>query len=179
MGLPAIAGAIVIFGAVAVLGGLNVLAAFWAVARAQAEVTRGAGAMPLAWQTLGVPLFLLFAGLALWFVVLSLPRQRLRDADARFGLFLLTGSAVVMLATVGFTNVETPRLWIPFTPLLLLGGALQLPLFRSPSRSTAALLAVLVFAQFAASAVQWSLMDARETETRLLEQADGGARLFH
>ena len=83
-----------------------------------------------------------------------------------------------MIATVGFTNVETPRLWIPFTPLLLLGGALQLSAFRQPGRKAAVLLAVLVFAQFAVSAAQWSLMDARETEMRLLEQPEGGPRFF-
>jgi hypothetical protein len=176
--LPAVGGAVVVIAGLALFSGMNWFATGWSVARAQAEVTRGEEAMPLVWQMLGVPLFLLFAGPALWFVSLSLPRQRACDADARFGLVLVIGSVLVMLATVGFTNVETPRLWIPFTPLLLLGGALQLPAFRNPRRTAAGLLAALVFLQFAVSAVQWSLMDARETETRLLEQPDGGARFF-
>jgi hypothetical protein len=178
MGLPAIGGALVIVAGLALFAGLNLFTTAWSVARAQAEVTRGENAMPLAWQMLGVPLFVMFAGPALWFVGLLLPRHRLRDSDARLGLFLIIGSATVMLATIGFTNVETPRLWLPFTPLLLLGGALQLSVFRDPGRKAAVLLAALVFAQFAASATQWSLMDARETETRLLERGDTGPRFF-
>ena len=191
--LPAIGGAVVVIGGLTWFAKLNLFATVWSVARAQAEVTRSENAMPLVWQMLGVPLFLMFAGPAFCFISLSRPRQRLRDTGARFGLVLIVGSAAVMLATVGFTNVETPRLWIPFTPLLLLGGALQLSVFRQPGRKAAVLLAALVFAQFAAqldgfigaptqfaaSAAQWSLLDTRETETRLLEQPDGGARFFH
>jgi hypothetical protein len=178
IGLPAIGGTLVVTAGLLLFARLNLFATAWAVARAQAEVTRGENAMPLIWQLLGVPLFLLFAGPALWFVGLSLPRRRSGDPDARFGRFLIVGSVTVMLATVGFTNLETPRLWIPFTPLLLLGGALQLPVFRNPGRKAAALMAVLVFMQLAASATQWSLLDARETEMRLLEQPDGKARFF-
>ncbi len=178
LGLPALGGAIVVVGGLAWFADLNLPATAWSVARAQAEVTRGENAMPLAWQMLGVPLFLMFAGPALWFMALSLPRGCRRDPDARFGLFMVLGSAAVMLVTVGFTNLETPRLWIPFTPLLLLGGALQLSVFRNPGRKAGVLLAALVLAQFATSAAQWSLMDARETELRLLEHADGGARFF-
>jgi hypothetical protein len=177
--LPAIGGAVVVAAGLAWFAKLNLFATVWSVARTQGEVTRGENAMPLVWQALGVPLFLLFAGPALWSTALWSSRRRLRHAEARFGLYLMLGAAVVMLATVGFTNIETPRLWIPFTPLLLLGGALQLSAFRRPGRKAAVLLAVLVFAQFATSAAQWSLMDARETEMRLLKQPDGGARFFH
>jgi hypothetical protein len=178
LGLPAIGGALVVAAGLFLFARLNLFAGAWAVARAQAEVTRGPGAMPLIWQVLGVPLFLLFAGPALWFIGLAVPRKRAPDDVARFGLFLLVGTLLVMLATVGFTNVEAPRLWIPFTPLLLLGGGLQLPVFRTPGRRAAGLLAALVFLQFAASAAHWSLMDARETETRLIDRPDGGARFF-
>jgi len=177
--LPALGGAAVVVGGLAWFANLNLAATVWSVARAQAEVTRGENAMPLMWQTLGVPLFLLFAGPALWSTAWWSSRPHLRDAEARFGLYLMLGAAVVMLATVGFTNIETPRLWIPFTPLLLLGGALRLSVFRQPGRTAGVLLAALVFAQFATSAAQWSLMDAREAEIRLLEQPEGGARFFH
>lgn len=179
IGLPMLAGVLVVIGGLAVFADLNFFATAWSVARAQAEVTRGKDAMPLVWQALGVPLFLLFAGPALWSTTLWSSRRRLRDPEARFGLYLMLGAAVVMLTTVGFTNIETPRLWIPFTPLLLLGGALQLSVFRQQGRKAAVLIAALAFAQFATSAAQWSLMDARETEMRLLEQPAGGARFFH
>ena len=75
-----------------------------------------------------------------------------------------------MLATVGFTNLETPRLWIPFVPLLLLGGMLRIEALRQPSRRLALALALLVATQITAAALQWSFMDMRETETRLAEQ---------
>jgi hypothetical protein len=177
-GLPAACGALAVIGALALFADMNFFASAWSAARAQAEITRGGDAMPLVWQVLGVPLFVLFAGPALWCVGLWPARGRLHDAEARFGLYLLAGCAAVMLATIGFTNIETPRLWIPFTPLLLLGAALRLPMFRQPGRKAAMLFAALVFAQFAASAVQWSLMDMREAETRLLRSGEATPRFF-
>lgn len=178
LGLPTAVGALAAIGGLALFADSNFLATVWSVTRSQAEITRGEDAMPFLWQALGVPLFLLFAGPALWCLGLWLARRRLRDQYARFGLGLLIGASVVMLATIGFTNMETPRLWIPFTPLLLLGGALQLPTFRDPNRKAAMLLTVLVFAQFAVSATQWSLMDVREAETRLLQRDGTGPRFF-
>jgi hypothetical protein len=160
------------------LCGLDLLATARAVAASQAAVTRGPGAMPLARQLLGVPLFLLLAGPAWWATVLwnggryGRPAFATEEAagSARLGRYLLLGSGLVMLATIGFTNLETPRLWIPFVPLLLLGGLLQLPLLRGPAARTRLLLAALVFVQATCSAAHWSLMDMRETETRIVEE---------
>ena len=171
--LPAAAGALIAAGALYVLCDMNVLATARAVARSQAEVTRGAEAMPLVWQMLGIPLFLLFAGPALWACALWLvPWSRAigyaADRDARLGLYLLVCTAGVMIATVGFTNIETPRLWIPFVPLLLLGAALRLRVFRTATAPTRWLLAGLVGLQVVFSALHWMLMDMREAETRLL-----------
>lgn len=171
-------GAVLTAAALYLLWGLDLIATARAVAHAQAEVTRGASAMPLAWQLLGVPLFLLFVGPAWWTATLWLVAPpalnggaaaagRSHDADASFGRYLLLGCALVMLATVGFTNLETPRLWIPFVPLLLLGALTQVETLRSPSRRMALILAVLVGVQVASTALQWTLMDMREAETRL------------
>ncbi len=153
----------------------NLPATLLAVAHAQGTVTRGPDAMPLAWQLLGLPLFALFAGPALWTVGLfnigapdGLPHAA--DRDARFGRYLLLLTALVMLATAGFTNLETPRLWIPFAPFLLLGFMLQLAPLRAPQRRVALLLAALVWMQVAVVALQWAQMDPRETEMRLSEQ---------
>ena len=164
----ALAGALVVALLLYLLWDWNVLASAWAATRSQAQVTRGPEAMPLVWQTLGVPLFLLFAGPAFWATGLWLNRGRMRDDDARFGGYLLASTALGMLVTVGSTNLETPRLWIPFVPLLLLGAALQLRTLRALAGRSALLLAVLVFTQVAVSAAQWSLMDVREAEIRLL-----------
>ncbi len=193
--LPGLVGATLSVLGLYLLMDVNLIAIMRAVARAQAEVTRGPAAMPLAWQTLGMPLFLLFVGPAFWTTTMwtvwpglgmrdsadrdahagggrdAHPTRQMPDAyPARLGRYLLIGTAVVMLATVGFTNVETPRLWIPFTPLLLLGALLQLSALHRPNRGAAQLLVLLVAVQIIMSALQWSLMDIREAETRLVEQ---------
>ncbi|MCH7870369.1 MAG: hypothetical protein IID33_01585 [Planctomycetes bacterium] len=147
----------------------DIIAVILAVSQSQAEVTRGPTAMPLVWQALGIPLFLLFAGPALWSMALWQAVGRRNDANARLGLYLQVGSIVVMVATVGFTNLETPRLWIAFVPLLLLGAALRLPAFSTGRGFNARLLAALVAVQLASSALQWSFMDMRETEMRIGE----------
>lgn len=155
--------------------GFNMIATARAVADAQSAVTRGPNAMPLIWQSLGVPLFMLFAGaglwtLTLWWVIPPAPDDRTDDEPSRFGRWLLTLTLGVMLATIGFTNLETPRLWIPFVPLLTLGLALQLGTLRTVSRRHAALLGVLTAAHITAAVLQWTLMDPREAEYRLIER---------
>ena len=179
---PAACGAAAAALALFVLCDWNVLATGRAVAASQAEVTRGADAMPFLWQTLGIPLFLLFAGPALWATFpwrLSRRRRAPASSDARLGSHLFLVTAVVLVVTVGFTNLETPRLWIPFVPLLLLGGLLRGPFAASIGRRRALFLAVLVTVQISCSAAQWCLMDARETEYRLLPDEQGNPRLFH
>jgi hypothetical protein len=152
--------------------GLDFFATCVAVAEAQARVTRGPDAMPLAWQALGVPLFVLFAGPAFW-LLLAWTRPRTCDklADVErtaVSTGLLLGSATVLVATVGFTNIETPRLWIPFVPLLLLGAMLRLPTLRTAPHAAALFLAQATLAQLGVAWLQWALMDMRETETRIV-----------
>ena len=178
--VPAAGGAVLAATMLYVLCGLDLIATVRAVARAQSEVTRGVNAMPLAWQLLGVPLFLLFAGPAWWTITLWScvhPSETTGPAEGsrphavtiRFGRDLLIVSAAVLLATVGFTNLETPRLWISFLPLLLLGALLRIEALREPSRRVAIILAVLTGVQIAGTALQWVFMDMREAETRLRE----------
>ncbi len=175
--LPACAAAVVAFGLFRLLG-IDWPATALAVARAQREVTCGPEAMPLVWQLLGVPLFLLLAGPACWIAAVTLPSSKFKpELPAKLGGALLLVTAIVLLTTVGFTNLETLRLWIPFVPLLLLGALLRSPLAGHARatdvpalRRTAMLLATLVVVQVAVAALHWSLMDPRETETRLVEQ---------
>ncbi len=192
--LLALGGFLAAAGALWLAADCNLPATAWAAARAQASVTRGPDAMPLAWQTLGVPLFLLFCGPGVLFPLAWVasggarwgfadggtpPPDALPDAtQRRLGGWLIVLAAGVMVATVGFTNVETPRLWIPFVPLLVLGALLRLPALARPTRAAATLLVALVFLQVAASAAQWSLMDAREAEFRLLLDATHAPRMF-
>lgn len=164
-------GAILLGCAAGWLAGIDLLAIVRSVAAGQAEVTRGPNAMPFAWQALGVPLFLLFAGPATLFCLVAPVAKSMRHEDqwARLGRALVAVTVIVMLATVGFTNVETPRLWIPFAALLLAGGALQLRAFRAPAPADQQLLIWLVLAQVVTIGVQWTLMDMREAETRLIQ----------
>ena len=168
--LPAVIGATVIAGGLYILVDWNVLATAWAVAQSQADVTRGPDGMPLAWQLLGIPLFLLFAGPALWLVVMWWwgGINHSRNRDSRLGFYLLICTLAVMLITIGFTNAETPRLWIPFVPLLLLGALLRLEAFHQPASRQRVMLSGLVFVQIVFSALHWVLMDMREAESRLL-----------
>lgn len=161
--------------------GYDVLSASLAVAQSQAEVTRTRpDAMPLVWQALGAPLFLLFAGATLWWFLLDPRRDGPADAARDFGGALIATTALVLLVTIGFTNAETPRLWIPFVPLLLIGAALRQHLFRAPDAAGRRVLALLAAVQVAAAAAQWAFMDMREAEMRLTQPADGGgARLFN
>ncbi|HRS28962.1 MAG TPA: hypothetical protein P5255_11925 [Phycisphaerae bacterium] len=170
---PALAGAVAA-GALAYIScGLNIPATLVAVARSQAAVTRGADAMPWLWQSLGVPLFLLLAGPAFWTACLSMRRIGAevtpRGSDHRMGLGMLLSTLLVLIATVGFTNIETPRLWIPFSIPLLLGIALLSDAVRRPERRARVFLALLVAVQIAGSALIWALLDCREAEHRLLE----------
>jgi hypothetical protein len=162
-------GGALVGGALLWMAGLNVPAVAAAVARAQSTVTRGPDAMPLAWQALGIPLFALFAGPATW-ALGFMPRSRADAIDHahRFGSVLLIASVLVMLATVGFTNAETPRLWIPFVPLLLLGGLLRGGREALAAPAGLGWLSLLVGFQIAAAALAWAFMDMREAEFRLI-----------
>lgn len=173
-------------GALAAIGGLALLGIDWvgtmrAVAAAQALVTRGPDAMPWMWQLLGVPLFLLFAGPGVLLALIGLPGKRAAGADgagARGGALLEHAAPlalVVMLATVVFTNAETPRLWIPLAPLLILGAARRVGSWLERRRVA---LALIVLAQLAVGVAQWSLMDMREAENRLAMRDGQGARMF-
>ena len=188
---PAVGGFLACAAALWVVADVNLPATAWATARSQAAVTRGEDAMPLPWQAVGIPLFLLFCGPGVLFALVWPAADRALSGkrgqcggvssgtDPRLGGWLLVLAAGVMLATVGFTNVETPRLWIPFVPLLMLGAMLRLPVLARPGRSAGVVLVMLVFLQVAVSAAQWSMMDAREAEFRLLIGATGGPRMFH
>ncbi|MBI5866349.1 MAG: hypothetical protein HZB38_17905 [Planctomycetes bacterium] len=180
--LPAAAGALL----AAFLGWLltdyEFFSASAAVAKAQAAITRGPQAMPLAWQYLGVPLFLLFCGPALgWLLTCGATISDGNQQTRRFGGWLFVLAAIVMLGTTGFTNMETPRLWIPFAALLTVGAAC----WRSPppaiveTPARRPLLVALIAVQLLASAVQWSQMDMREAEMRLLNTDSAPARFFH
>ncbi len=159
--------------ACAALAGFNALTALPAVAAAQALVTRGPDAMPLLWQLLGLPLFLLFCGAPVW---LAVAHPVGAGADRRFGIGLLVATGVIALATLGYTNAETPRLWLPFAALLLLGAAHAGGSAWWADRRVLAV--TLAAAHLFGSLVQWSMMDMREAENRLIVVEGDSPRFF-
>lgn len=153
-----------------VVSSANLIAICSAVVAAQNQVTRGPHSMPLTGQLLGIPMFPLFAGAGLAVLMSAVLRERHapRDATARFGGWLIVISVSVMLATIGYTNAETPRLWLPFATLLTIGSAFRLAALRENSPASIRWLAVLVFIHVLSAGAVWSMMDMREAEMRLI-----------
>jgi hypothetical protein len=65
---------------------------------------------------------------------------------------------------------ELPRLWIAFLPTLTLGFAIASPLLRGRGFHVRAATAMvlIVGAQLVFTALHWTMLDARESETRLI-----------
>lgn len=160
-------------GGVAV-GSLAYLAFDWNLPQTVAQVARRYGEIqvpiitdPFYWTLVGLPMFLLFVGTLFW-VELVAVRERWEDDPARVGRLVLWTTLAVMTYTYFFANNnETPRLWIPFVPLLLWSMALQRSRFRDATLANARLWAVLLALQLTTTLLQWSLMDMREAEWRL------------
>jgi hypothetical protein len=90
------------------------------------------------------------------------------DAPALLGRRLLWCVAVVMTYSYFFANNnETPRLWIPLIPLLLVGMGLRRSVLRGERGISPRLWTVLVALQIGVTLAHWSLMDVRESEYRL------------
>lgn len=125
---------------------------------------------PWYWTLVGLPMFLLFVGPLLWAQALAC-RGRADDETGLLGRNILLGTLAVMAYTYLFANnSETPRLWIPFVPLLLFGMAMRGPLFREDSPGARRALILLIGLQFGVTIAQWTLMDMRETEWRLITE---------
>jgi hypothetical protein len=137
------------------------------VARRYGEIQVPIITDPFYWTLVGLPMFLLFVGTLFWAQLIAV-RERRDDDPARIGRLVLVTTLAVMTYTYFFANNnETPRLWIPFVPLLLWSMALLRSRFREATPANARLWTVLLALQLAATLVQWSLMDMREAEWRL------------
>lgn len=122
---------------------------------------------PFYWTLVGLPLFLLFVG-PLFYAMVGGMRRDVRDDVSSLGGRLLICTVCVLVFTYFFgNNNETPRLWIPFIPLLLLSLSLSRSTFRTDSPRTKAVLLLLMGLQVGVTLIHWSLMDVRETEYRL------------
>jgi hypothetical protein len=123
---------------------------------------------PFYWTLVGFPLFLLFVGPMVYAMVGGM-RRDMRDDVSAFGGRLLVCTMGVLLFTYFFgNNNETPRLWIPFIPLLILPLSLRRSTFRTDNAKSRVVLLLLIGLQIGVTLIHWSVMDVRETEYRLV-----------
>jgi len=145
----------------------NVVRMAMAVAARYREIQVPIVTDPFYWTLVGLPLFLLFIGPAIFGMVVGM-RRDVDDQASRFAGRLLVCTLVVLAITYFLgNNNETPRLWIPFIPLLLVSLAMGRGGFRFDSPRNRVILLMLVALQVGVTLLNWSLMDVRETEYRL------------
>jgi hypothetical protein len=151
---------------------------------------------PFYWTLVGLPMFLLFVGPTFYLLIALrwMPWSRsLRGmspigtspetqgsgassgvprygtiATTCLGRYLLIMTALVLVYTYFFANnSETPRLWMPFIPPLLVGLAWRQPVLSVRSQVVRRLCVLLMILQFGGTMLHWSMMDVRESEYRL------------
>ncbi len=148
--------------------GWNVPATLLATLASYERVTDVIGRPPWYWLGGQWLIFALFAGGGVWYLSIRRVRVPLIDADARPGRALLAATVVVMIYSSFYTALETPRLWIAFLPLVVVGLALGLPEFRRPEPRQARMLLVIGAMQIATTCLIWAFFDVRESEMRLI-----------
>lgn len=164
---PAGIGAIAMGSVLYLLLDWNVALIVARVARRYSEIQVPIITDPFYWTLIGLPMFLLFIGPLFYEQLLEL-RARWVDPAAALGGCILLGAAAVMTYTYFFgNNNETPRLWIPFVPLIVWPLALRRRAFREDSPSNRTLWVALLAIQAVVTLAHWSLMDVREAEWRL------------
>lgn len=122
---------------------------------------------PFYWALVGLPLFLLFVGPGFWVQAVAV-RRDVRDGPAVLGGAVLASTILAMTYSYFFANnSETPRLWVPFIPLLQLGMSLRRSPFRRDDPQSRKFCIKLLALQLVVTWAQWALMDVRESEWRL------------
>ena len=145
----------------------NIIETAWRVGLRYGQIQEGVIADPWYLTLVGLPLFLLFVGPMFWVILVAM-RADMGDAAARLGRRMLWCATLVMTYSYFFANNnETPRLWIPFIPLLLVGMGLRRSALRDGRGISPRLWTVLVALQVGVTLAHWSLMDVRESEYRL------------
>ena len=165
--LPALAGGLVVVAVAQVTLGWNLLSTAWHVAVRYGQIQLEVITDPFYWTLIGLPMFLLFVGPLFWVQLTALRRDAF-DSSASLGGCLFMCTIAVMTYTYFFANnSETPRLWMPFIPLLLVGMALRRSAFRGDTPDHRSLCLLLIVLQFTVTALHFSMMDVRESEWRL------------
>ncbi len=145
----------------------NVPLTLYAVAKRYGEIQLPILTDPIYWMFIGLPMFFLFVGSILWVEVVAF-RAPIADETAALGRRILVCTIAAMTYSYLFANnSETPRLWIPFIPLLIWGLALRRAALRTDSTSHRRVWVLLVALQVVFTLGHWCFMDARESEWRL------------
>jgi hypothetical protein len=133
------------------------------------DIQEGIIAEPLYWTLVGLPMFLLFVGPMLWAQLLGM-REDVSDGTAALARNILICTAIVLVYIYFFANNnETPRLWMPFIPLLIIPLALRRSMFRLDTVAARRVCVLLLAIQLVVTVFHWSLMDVRESEYRIFE----------
>ena len=165
--IPAVAGGCVVALISWVVWDWNIVTTAYRVGLRYGQVQLPIITDPFYWTLVGLPMFLLFVGPLFWAQVVAV-RGDAGDSTAALGRRLLVTTVVVLVYVYFFANnSETPRLWIPFVPMLLIGMALRRELFRFDHAGHRTICVLLLALQLGVTVAHWSLMDVRESEWRL------------
>lgn len=166
--MPCAAGLLIVFILGYAIVGWNIPLTIWRVAHRYGQIQPPIITSPIYWTLIGLPLFLLFIGPCPWIQVLGMNRD-VSNENSRAGRAILICTAAVMLYAYFFANnSETPRLWIPFVPLIILGLALRRQMFQVDSPGGRSFCTRLILIQLVLTIATWTLIDARESEWRLV-----------
>lgn len=165
--VPGVCGAMGIVVLLYVALGWNIPLMTYRIGVRYGQIQEGVITDPFYWMLLGLPMFLLFVGPMFWVELIAL-RERAEGSQVFLGRCLLFCTAIVLAYTYFFANNnETPRLWIPFIPLLILPLAMRRKAFLANDRAHHKLFVILIALQLIVTTLHWSMMDVRESEYRL------------
>ena len=139
-----------------------------AIAGSYRDVVQNLGDLPWQWELAKAPMFALVAGGGLWLLAASTTKCGIADEPSSAGRAAIVATLAVMLYSLFYTTLETPRLWLAFVPTLAIGMALTIPSFRRPTLTDLRLLIVTGMFQVFTTCLIWCLFDVRESEMRLL-----------
>ena len=117
-------------------------------------------------------MFLLFVGATPWGLSGDGAISR-ADPTSKLGRRLMVCLILVMTYTYFFgNNSETPRLWIPFIPILILSLALTRRSCREDHPAFRRMMTILLCLQLLFTLAHWSLMDVRGERVPTLDRKD-------
>jgi hypothetical protein len=152
--------------------GWNLPATTLLVARKFGEVQSTIAIDRATWWFIGLPIWVVLGPVAAASVLL-LRRGISRRGGTGVRLLVTTTACMAMTYVFG-VQYELPRLWLAFTPLIVMAAVASVPALGSRSPAIGRLAAMLLAAHLATAVLQWTVLDLRESEYRIRTQ-----RMFH